>query len=867
MAAYAAEHEIEAVLAAAREWRDTCLLKQKSIFTGEPIWTNSNVAELDKYFVKSPDDTAESFSAKLEKQLKPASAGAKKLAAEMIWIAKLFASDLKTETKSAEVRRMWSWSGEMLPPEHRLLDKDVLIGIGGTGVGFKFNFWKEMVYFVGLLAAWNQLPPAERKRIVGDPWIFGQWLVDLPKGESRFLRHMLCFLLFPNQYERIASKNHKLSIARAFSTEVGAEAEEADSLAPIALDQRLLEIRRKVETKWPGKKLDFYYPPLRERWFEEDEVPATQIDQAAIEGAQSGSALKDDLEAILNQYNEAKKGKFSGSHPINAHFDSLRQHLADAGVKNAPLVSVDYSIGKGNWATVPWISFLDSRITNSTVSGVYAVLLFRADMSGFYLTLNQGVTKPLDELGAAKGKEFLLQTADNVRRRCPGLRAAGFALDNNIDLRVEKGLGSQYAFSTIAHKYYEKGRVPNDREFLDDIRELMRAYNQYAEQPRSKGQMTKNVPLSLIQTEFSGALRASGISFGKTHDAFTRAFIASLATKRLAILTGLSGSGKTQLALKFGEWLCPAGRWDIVPVRPDWTGPEAILGYEDALQPPISGKRVWQVPRALQLILKAVNDPDRPYLLILDEMNLAHVERYFADLLSGMESEVPCIPNLEKKGENWYAAPGSQYVAVPDNLFVVGTVNVDETTYMFSPKVLDRANTLEFRVSHDDLDGDGKKPTSCPPADEKFGFSFLAMARDVEWHRKNEPKWAGEFQSSLQRVHRILGEGNFEFGHRVYFEACRFAAIHCAAGNDSHDAALDLQIIQKMLPKLHGSRRQLESTLAALTKFCFHRDGVDEKIDLAKVEPGNARLPISFAKTRRMLENLRANQFTSFTDA
>ena len=107
------------------------------------------------------------------------------------------------------------------------------------------------------------------------------------------------------------------------------------------------------------------------------------------------------------------------------------------------------------------------------------------------------------------------------------------------------------------------------------------------------------------------------------------------------------------------------------------------------------------MPEVLKFMITAANDPANPYALILDEMNLAHVERYFADALSGMESGQECLPNLAVDSEGvWRVKPGeSRLVQLPSNLFVIGTVNVDETTYLFSPKVLDRANTFEFRVS------------------------------------------------------------------------------------------------------------------------------------------------------------------------
>ncbi len=128
------------------------------------------------------------------------------------------------------------------------------------------------------------------------------------------------------------------------------------------------------------------------------------------------------------------------------------------------------------------------------------------------------------------------------------------------------------------------------------------------------------------------------------------------------------GSGKTQIALRFGDWLGEE-RTRLIPVRPDWTGSEALFGFEDALQPAKpDGRLVWHVPAALEFMLTAAADPHHPYLLILDEMNLAHVERYFADVLSGMESGASVLPNLlpEEDGRWRLVTEGDRRLPLPE---------------------------------------------------------------------------------------------------------------------------------------------------------------------------------------------------------
>ncbi len=150
----------------------------------------------------------------------------------------------------------------------------------------------------------------------------------------------------------------------------------------------------------------------------------------------------------------------------------------------------------------------------------------------------------------------------------------------------------------------------------------------------------------------------------------------------------------------------------LVPVGADWTDNRNVLGFVNHLKNDEDGKPTFQSTPVLDLVLRACADSAHPYFLILDEMNLSHVERYFSDFLSAMESG-KAIP-VHTEGCELRTSSGlriPQAVAIPPNLFVVGTVNVDETTYMFSPKVLDRANVLEFRVEEEDLKR--KRPT-CP---------------------------------------------------------------------------------------------------------------------------------------------------------
>ena len=175
--------------------------------------------------------------------------------------------------------------------------------------------------------------------------------------------------------------------------------------------------------------------------------------------------------------------------------------------------------------------------------------------------------------------------------------------------------------------------------------------------------------------------------------------ITSLLAKPFVILTGNSGTGKTRISKQFAEYLEVIDingekNWLIVPVGADWTDNARVLGFYNPLADNGVGK--YEKTGIIKLIERANDNPEIPYFLLLDEMNLSHVERYFSDFLSHMETpdnpfEIDGYRNKDDEDESTGKLP------YPENLFVIGTVNIDETTYMFSPKVLDRANVIEFK--------------------------------------------------------------------------------------------------------------------------------------------------------------------------
>jgi hypothetical protein len=299
----------------------------------------------------------------------------------------------------------------------------------------------------------------------------------------------------------------------------------------------------------------------------------------------------------------------------------------------------------------------------------------------------------------------------------------------------------------------------------------------------------------------------------------------------------------------------------VIPVGADWTNSEHILGYPDALRSPVGNQPgVYVTKKALQLIRRAANPASAsiPHFLILDEMNLSHVERYFADVLSAIEScePIPLHDGGLRIDENGDAITST--ITLPDNLFIIGTVNVDETTYMFSPKVLDRANVIEFAIDEKEIVDFLNQPKSIDLSQiagkgAVYGEDFVKQSsrRDITLDDLGS-EIKCQVKELLSKLFASLALVGAEFGYRAVYEITRFVVFHEAVSDLpwSLDTALDAAIMQKLLPKLNGSKTKLGPILAQL------KNAVTKE-----------QYPISFAKIERMELRLKQNGFTSYTEA
>lgn len=532
----------------------------------------------------------------------------------------------------------------------------------------------------------------------------------------------------------------------------------------------------------------------------------------------------------------------------NLHFIDSNQYI------------ITGSVGVGRWASVPWVAIMNREITTSTKKGYYIVYLFSEDMKNVYLTIGLGVEKT--------SKEEIKRIKEEIRKNIPELSKV------NKDDYINLGIGSKakdYALSTAVYIKYDYENMPVESEIIRDLQEMVKIYENFISikkgsiSTKFEGDILSEEPQDLaresdeylsyndfIQHIYS-FIKGKGFYYEKAE--VINLFL-SLKTKPFIILSGISGTGKTKIIQWFAESVGATeenGQFSLIPIRPDWNDGSDLLGYVD-----IKGE--FKEGPLTKVILKAKDNPDLPYFVLLDEMNLARVEYYFSDILSVMESrkwndnEIVSSTLLSEDiiGED---------LTLPNNLYIIGTVNMDETTHPFSKKVLDRANTIEFnRVDLGNLAflADLEEVEAKVIGQDRFSSKYLHLKDVYQQHKDLVERATNE----LVEINQALQLINAHVGYRVRDEICFYLAYNEESDLMSYEKAFDHCILQKILPRVAGSDSRVEQLLRDLYRQFTNKEYEGEREDFT-LDIEGARYPRSAAKVAEMLRRLE-DVFTSF---
>lgn len=380
-----------------------------------------------------------------------------------------------------------------------------------------------------------------------------------------------------------------------------------------------------------------------------------------------------------------------------------------------------------------------------------------------------------------------------------------------------------------------------------------------------------------------------------------RSYIVALKSKPFLLLAGISGTGKSRIVRELARACWDMGsdefkaqkpkNFEIIQVKPNWHDSSELIGYVSR----IDGVR-YVVGPFLNFMVKAIKDPETPYFLCLDEMNLAPVEQYFAEYLSVIESRKlqengsittdPIIdysnsdeyvsliqqlfPDDKELREKYLSAEDDLRLRIPQNLIVVGTVNMDETTFSFSRKVLDRAMTIE--MNEVDLKGGlrhkyeqvGKLTKGNLVADAVEGV-------DVYGNHVDDCNKAINY---LEKINDKLNGTPFKIAYRTRNEVLLYVINNLPYNKDEDGTTLSKNyIIARALDEITSmkilSRIEGDETKVSAKFLDGLKSTIKEELNLISEEPWDEngaegyRKSVSLAKITEM-ENRLKSGYTSF---
>ncbi len=376
-----------------------------------------------------------------------------------------------------------------------------------------------------------------------------------------------------------------------------------------------------------------------------------------------------------------------------------------------------------------------------------------------------------------------------------------------------------------------------------------------------------------------------------------RIYEAAVKSKPFLLLAGISGTGKSRIVRELARACWEAGseeykaqkpkNYEMVQVKPNWHDSSELIGYVSRG----SGSPAFVAGDFLKFVAKAWENPDVPYFLCLDEMNLAPVEQYFAEYLSVVESRkcdengiITTDPILKKCDEQWYFDLTAQLttdediraqfnkdgIAIPQNLIVVGTVNMDETTFSFSRKVLDRAMTIEMNEVN--LRG-GLESQHEQIGKLEAGNLIGTAVEGVDIYNANKDVCDTALKY-LEAVNTQLEGTPFKVAYRTRNEFLLYVVNNLPYNKDKDGKELDKNFViaraldeitsMKILSRIEGDTTKINNLLERLTTTISEQlKAVSGKDYSAKKDEVGKEYSVSLAKLKEMEERLESG-YTSF---
>lgn len=626
------EKDYRAIYEAVKVWVERGLKGDSSLFGDEALWAAEILEELVACYIKCPDLSDRDFMTKLEEQLAPASPKAKRLVAEIFWAMYLFSSDLKPETKLLKVKRVWEWSGKAFPEVGPLLEREVLVGIGSTGPGYKNYFWLEFTYMIEFLKGFKSLAAADRTRLLAEPWGFAEFLDAQDGTHSRQLRHILAHLLFPETFESISSRGNKKDILYAFMTRE--ERKGIDFKNRQDVDRAMLEVRERLGKEY-GPDFDYYHTPgIVDAWRVSEDRVDTELGEVKGElGLGKEAELPEKYSyakfwIIAPGRNAQLWPEFQARKMMAIGFEEFGEELRDLD----QTAIYEKLLANRTDGTKPWNDALAAHEFAHVIK------------PGDYVLAKRGRTTIVGLGRVSSDYQYFSASGDyHHGRDVEWLKAGEWKLDEDHRLGMK----------TLTE-------ITRYRELLAYILETI------GEVPRADGgASTQGVTAAAKAFSMAEALDGAFVDEATLED-----YLTAWRRKKNLILSGAPGTGKSWLARRLA-WLLLGEKDDTRLLSLQF---HQSYSYEDFVRGWRPGSPQFELVDGpfLRFCELARKDPGRDYVLLIDEINRGNLSRIFGELLSLIE---------EDKRRPEYAVrlssprEGEDAFYVPENVRILGTMN------------------------------------------------------------------------------------------------------------------------------------------------------------------------------------------------
>jgi 5-methylcytosine-specific restriction protein B len=598
----------------AQLFREVALEHDGSLFTPDlKVWSVEVLDDLHQRFNLSPDTTKASFKEKLARQLQGAPTATIQLAAEVVFVHFLIALDVGAPVKQALVGEILSWAPEKIeiPAE---LKEAFDSGVCNTGVGFNTYRPFQLFFLIDALRDWKHLSESHRLALLADPWEFKDWLELIPQKAAYIQRQALLHLLFPDTFEDTVSRRYKALMIDAFSSEV-------DDVLPADPDRALTLIRAALTPKY-GEGFSFYEPEIQSQWLADaDPEPIAPLDGTRrawlLRGTESGKSLVPEW--------------------IKGNFCSIGwSHLG-----NFPK-----DIEKHELINLLGSTYPDARPgTIRNAAGVILRFLQVMQVGDLVLSPNRNELF----IGVIGGTpEFTPEDTTQPRRR-----VVEWA---NADEPIKR--------SSISASLFSKLRtLLTLTDISDSIEEILALLIPVGLSGAVPGSIEIQLPPA--SSDLADSLHAPIPWLQEQIDLLER--------KRQLIFYGPPGTGKTYIAKALADHLTgdPAAT-TLVQFHPSYSYEDFFEGYRPRSS--VDGSIGFELtPGPLRNIAAAAaDDPQKPYVLVIDEINRANIAKVFGELYFALEYREESI-TLQYSGEVGEAGQGG--FQLPKNLYIIGTMN------------------------------------------------------------------------------------------------------------------------------------------------------------------------------------------------